>query len=89
MLTASQARVIIGKVIKEDRGGVYAFATASGVHFTSIYNFLGGGGMNAKNAALLRGALPELGDAVWDALRLTDGFAPLPAGAPAEEASPL
>lgn len=76
MATPRQARKVIGDEIRENHSGVYAFAEAVGVHFTSIYSFLAGGGMSAKNAAKLRAALPSIEPSVWDAMRITDGFAP-------------
>lgn len=79
MLTASQARESIAQIIKEERGGVHAFSKEIGVHFTSIYSFLGGGGMSKANAERLRTALHDVDETVWLALRLTEGFAPLPA----------
>ncbi len=69
-MSAHSARDRIKKAIK-DAGGVYAVAGRSGVHFTRVYAFLRGSGMESKNASRLRAALPDVAADVW-----ADVFAP-------------
>ncbi len=69
-MDTSQARDRIREAIK-DAGGVYAVAAISGVHFTRIYAFLRGSGMEPGNASRLRAALPEVAADTW-----ADVFAP-------------
>jgi len=75
MGSASQARKTIGRIIRKREGGVYGLASECGVHFTRIYAFLRGGGLDPKNAGALRAALPEVPTSVW-----VDAFVPLPEG---------
>lgn len=68
----SQARDHIRQAIK-DKGGVYKVAERTGIHYTRIYAFLRGSGMEADNASRLRAELSELSADVW-----ADVFAPMP-----------
>ncbi len=84
MDASSQAREQIAKIIKARTGGVAGLAEATGLHFTRIYAFLRGSGLDPDNAGKLRAALPEVAPSLW-----ADAFAPVPASVtPAEVAAP-
>lgn len=61
---ARQARETIKNAMKE-RGGVYAVAAATGLHFTQVYAFLRGASLRPENAGKLRAALPDVPAEVW------------------------
>lgn len=57
------ARETIIEAIRARR--VMPLAAASGVHFTRLYAFLQGSGLDPVNAGRLRVAMPEVAAEVW------------------------
>ena len=57
------ARQTVTEAIRARR--VLPLAAASGVHFTRLYAFLHGSGLDPVNCGKLRAAMPEVPDDVW------------------------
>jgi hypothetical protein len=74
-----EARERITKAIRKRK--VLPLAAASGVHFSRLYAFLLGGGLDPVTAGRLRAAMPEVAAKHWLALQ-----APLPS-TPGKQAS--